>query len=286
MTDEESNMLRNSFLRAMICTFAMSTIAPFARADADQVVAGADGKDLIDLYVPASRNFATIVYTYGGGWHSGSGKSSAPIAEKLKKAGIACALVTHRLAPEHPFPAQAQDVASAFAWVHEHIAEQGGDPQRIFLVGHSSGAHLSLLIAADPKYLAAHHMSPSAIAGVIGLSTPTDLEPRDDGKGFGNTLMAGHGADPFGRDAKVMKDASPIQHVSKDLPHALLLVGDHDFPMFAGDAATFAAAAKKAGAKVQTEVIKDRDHLGMVRKLVEENDSVFRKLIAFVTFAP
>jgi hypothetical protein len=75
------------------------------------------------------------------------------------------------------------------------------------LVGHSSGAHLSLLIAGDPKYLAVHGLSSTDIAGVVGISTPTDLEPRKDGKGFGNSLLGGHGADVFGRDLEVMKDA-------------------------------------------------------------------------------
>jgi len=71
----------------------------------------------LDLYLPPSKGFTTIVYTYGGGWHSGSGKSSAPIAEELVRLGYGCALVSHRLFPPDAFPAPAEDLAAAFAWV-------------------------------------------------------------------------------------------------------------------------------------------------------------------------
>lgn len=163
-----------------------------------------------------------------------------------------------------------------------HIAENGGDPKRVFLVGHSSGAQLSLLIAADPKYLAVHGLSPADIAGVVGLSTPTDLEPRNNGKSYGDVLLRGHGADVFGRDAEIMKDASPVRHISKTLPPTLLLVGDHDFPMLEADAGTFARVAKEVGAVVDIEVIKDRDHMGMVRGLLTDKDPAFERLGKFI----
>jgi acetyl esterase/lipase len=95
------------------------------------------------------------------------------------------------LGPKDKFPAQAEDVAAAFAWVKKHIGDKGGDPKRLVLMGHSSGAHLALLIAADPKYLAEHKLSPADIAGVVGLSSPVDLEPRADKRGFGEVLLAG-----------------------------------------------------------------------------------------------
>ncbi|SPE40265.1 hypothetical protein SBA3_370031 [Candidatus Sulfopaludibacter sp. SbA3] len=148
----------------------------------------------LDLYLPASKGFTTIVYTYGGGWHSGSGKSSQPIAEQLTHLGYACALVSHRLFPPDAFPAPAEDLAAAFAWVKANIAARGGDPKRVILAGHSSGAHLSLLIATDQKYLAAHHLTPADIPAVIGLSTPVDLSRHPDGHGYGDVLLAGRGA--------------------------------------------------------------------------------------------
>jgi hypothetical protein len=84
--------------------------------------------------------------------------------------------------------------------------------------GHSSGAHLSLPIATDPRYLFAHRMTPADIRAVIGLSTPVDLSRHADGHGYGDVLFSGHGADPFRRDEGLMEDASPIRHVSRGIP--------------------------------------------------------------------
>jgi len=122
----------------------------------------ADGGDeqMLDLYRPAKKGFTTIVFTYGGGWHSGSRNSDAPIGQSLVKLGYGCALISHRLAPKYKFPAQAEDVAAAFAWIKKNIEAKGGDPKRIVLMGHSSGAHLSLLIATDPKFLAVQSSRP------------------------------------------------------------------------------------------------------------------------------
>ena len=81
---------------------------------------------VLDLFLPDGDAFSTIVYTYGGGWHSGSGKSSMPVAQELSHLGYACALVSHRLFPPDPFPAPAEDLAAAFAWVKSNIGSRGG----------------------------------------------------------------------------------------------------------------------------------------------------------------
>ncbi len=255
---------------------------PPAAAELD--VAYADGGDehKLDLYLPARKDFPTVVFTYGGGWHTGSRKSVTPIGKQLQSLGFGCALVSHRLSPKDTFPAQAEDVAAAFAWVKKHIADRGGDPRRVYLMGHSSGAHLSLLIAADPKFLAKHKLTPADVCGVVGLSTPVDVAPRPDGKGFGDALMAGKGAAVFARDPAVMKDASPIRHVSKQLPRTLLVVGDRDFPMLPGDAKAFAEKAKAAGADVAVFVAEKCDHMGTVRQLLDERSPIAERVRSFL----
>jgi acetyl esterase/lipase len=243
-----------------------------------------DGGDQqkLDLYLPRQKNFTTVVFTYGEGWHTGSRKSVTPIGKKFQSLGFGCALLSHRLFPPDKFPSHIEDVAAGFAWVKKNIGQKGGDPTHVMLMGHSSGAHLSLLLATDVKYLAPHQLSSSDIAGVIGLSTPVDLEPRQDKKGFGNTLMAGKGADVFSRDTEIMKRASSIQHISKDLPPTLLIVGDRDFPMLETDAKAFAEKAKAIGVPVITSVAKDRDHMGVVKGLLDDKSPVLDLVVEFL----
>jgi len=271
-------------MRAALLLLAIAAALPAQKVERD-LPYGKDAKQTVDLYLPAGENFTTIVYTYGGGWHSGSGKSSQPIAEQLQKAGYACALVTHRLYPPSVFPAHAEDLAAAFAWVHAHIAERGGDPKKLVLAGHSSGAHLSLLLATDPRYLKAQHLAISDVAAVIGLSTPVDLSVHGDRTGYGDTLMAGQGAGAFARDAALMKDASPIEHVSKLLPRTLLVVGQNDFPMLEADARRFMEKAAQAGRKVDFLLAPGKDHMGVARGMIDPADPVPRKVLEFLKSA-
>jgi acetyl esterase/lipase len=255
---------------------------PLPRVERDVPYGDASDQQMLDLQLPDTKRFTTVVFTYGGGWHTGSRKAVTAIGLKLQSLGYGCALLSHRLAPRDKFPAQAEDVALAFAWVKKNIQARNGDPKRVVLMGHSSGAHLSLLVATDPKFLARHDLSPGDIAGVVGLSAPVDLEPRADNKGFGNALMAGKGADVFSRDVAVMKAASPIQHISKTLPPTLLIVGEKDMPMLEGDAQAFAEKAGALGCEVITFVGKGCDHMGVVRSLLQDHSAVREQVLLFL----
>ena len=239
-------------------------------------------KNQLDLYLPAQNPFATIMLTYGGGWHGGSRKSMTPIAQHFQKLGYACVIISHRLTPPDVFPAHIEDVAAAFAWVHKNIAGKGGDPKRIVVMGHSSGAHLSLLLGADFQYLAKHGLKPSDIAGIVGLSTPTELRPQPNKKGYGDLLLAGRGADAFSKNVEHLKHASPMVHLSKSLPPTMLVVGERDFPMLAGDAKAFAAQAKEYGLEVAVLISPKKDHMGNIRQLLEEPNEVTKQIMSFI----
>jgi acetyl esterase/lipase len=256
--------------------------APAFTVERDLAYAAEDPAQRLDFYRPSATAYPIVVFVYGGGWHSGSGRSCAPVAEVLARAGFGVALVSHRLTPPQVWPVHARDVAAAFAWTRAHAAERGGDPKRIFLAGHSSGAQLALIVASDGRFLSAHDLVPKDVAGVFALSPPVDLAPRKDGRGYGDALLRGHGADAFSRDGAVLKDASPIAHLSKELPRSLLIVGDRDFPMLPADVAAYAARAEEAGAKVATFVAKGCDHLGTVAALADAKSEVAKRVLEFL----
>jgi acetyl esterase/lipase len=243
---------------------------------------GEDPKQVLDLYLPATRGFPTVLFVYGGGWHSGSGKSCAPIAAWLSEHGYGCALPSHRLSPPDVWPAMIEDVARAFHWVKAHVSDHGGDPQRLLLMGHSSGAQLVVLLASDPDFLARWELAPSDVLGVAGLSTPLDLLPHADGHGYGDALLGGHGADVFGRELETMRAASPIQHLTKRLPPLLLVVGEQDFPMLADDARHYGAEAAKLGCDVRLVLAAGRDHMGVVSALLEPDDPTPAAVLDFL----
>jgi hypothetical protein len=95
--------------------------------------------------------------------------------------------------------------------------------------------------------------------------------------------MAGRGAEVFSRNEAIMRDASPIRHMSKGLPPVLLVVVGRDFPMLEGDTTVFVEKAKGVNASATLFVAKDRDHLGVVRSLIEHDSPTTKPMVGFLT---
>lgn len=97
----------------------------------------------------------------GRGWSEGDKAAVALKPEACFNRGYALVSVNYRLTPQAVFPAHAEDVAAAVAWVYAHAGEHGIDRNRLFLMGHSAGAHLVALVSTDGRYLAAHGLTPA-----------------------------------------------------------------------------------------------------------------------------
>ncbi len=146
-------------------------------------------QNTLDIYtpsgLPASAERPVVVYVHGGGWAIGD-KSNSPLdkARLFTSAGYVYVTINYRLSPadtdvSNPdpgrimFPDHPHDVGEALGWVNRHIGEYGGDPGRLALVGHSSGAHLVSLMGTDPSYMEAYGVSPAQVLGVVSLDTAT-----------------------------------------------------------------------------------------------------------------
>ena len=242
---------------------------------------GDDPCQRVQLFLPPSRRFPVVVCVYGSFWHSRGAAGWMPVGAMLQSHGFGAAVIGHRLWPPDRWPAQVEDVAAALAWTRAHIGEFGGDSNRIALLGHSSGGHLALLTALDRGLLGTHGLAPEAVRAVVALGAPIDLVPRADGKGFGNFLLDGQGAEVFGRDVAVMQAASPDAHVAAGLPPIQLIVGDGDLPMLAGDMERFRANCAAAGNQVAIVRARGRDHMGLVPALLQDGD-VNREVVRFL----
>ena len=131
----------------------------------------------LDLYTSATvPPKGVVVFVHGGYWDSGD-KSEYPfVADSLTAQGFMTVIMNYRLVPEVTFPSYAEDVALAVAWVFSNIANYGGDPNEVFLMGHSAGAHIAALVAYDEHYLEALGAS-TKLAGFVGLAGPYDFLP-------------------------------------------------------------------------------------------------------------
>jgi len=231
----------------------------------------------LDLYVPdpsgAAGKAPLLILVHSRFWSQQRGKRyiDTQFARPLLAEGVAVAVVRHRLAPEHRHPDHAQDVASAVAWLVKHAARYGYDRDRIYLGGHSSGAHLAALVALNPGYLAAHGLRPNRLAGVIGISGVYDLdpalEPSPEEQAFYKSAFGG---------SKARRDASPMFHVHAEAPPFLLISAQQDIPGYFDAASDFAAALRGAGAKeAEFYFILGRDHQTVLDLSLESGSMMY-----------
>ncbi len=170
----------------------------------------------LDIYYPENQNeFATVVWFHGGGLKAGN--KSFP--EKLKNQNIAVIAVNYRLYPNAKSPAYIEDAAAAVAWTINNIKEFGGDPELVFVSGHSAGGYLTSMVGLDKRWLKKHDLDANQLAGLIPLSghTITHMTVREE-RGIPYTQP-------------IIDDMAPAYHVRKDAPTLLLITGDRELEM-------------------------------------------------------
>ena len=177
---------------------------------------------------------------------------------------------SYRLAPKHPHPAQIEDAAAAFAWTVQHVAEYGGDTNRIYVAGHSAGGHLAALLSLDEHYLAPYQLSPKNIRGVLALSGVYDLTS-------GENLNTA-----FGENAQSRKDASPLFHVKAKAPPFLVTYCQWDYFSLPAQAKDFSQALRKAGALVELVYVPGQNHISEMLNITSDKDLTVAAALKFM----
>jgi len=172
----------------------------------------------LDVYAPDHAALApVVVFFYGGSWEGCKRRWYRYVGDALASNGVVTIIPDYRKYPEVRFPAFMHDAANAVAWARDHAREFGGDPQRLFVMGHSAGGQIAALLAADGRYLGRVGMQPRELAGMIGLAGAYAFLPFVDNE-----------EKIFGNDATGRYDSQPINFISGDEPPMLLLQGQDD----------------------------------------------------------
>ena len=214
----------------------------------------------MDVYRAANAAGArpVVVFIYGGNWRSGKREDYAFVAAALARAGAVVFVPDYRLYPEVQYPSFIEDGAQAVAYARRVAASWGGDPRRVFVVGHSAGAYIAEMLALDPQYLARAGMRPRDLAGVVAIAGPADFLPMT---GEDTRMVFGaHQDDPA---------TQPIDHVDGRNPPLLLLHGDADTTVELRNSTALAARIRAAGGPVELHVYHDVGHIGIVLGFAE-----------------
>ncbi len=172
----------------------------------------------LDIYWPNElKDCPVVIWLHGGGLTGG--KKSIP--GELKNREMVIVGVEYRLSPNVKCPTYFDDVAAAIAWTFKHVKEYNGDPDKIYVSGHSAGGYLTAMVGCDPQWLGKYGMKPQQLAGLAPLSGMMTTHFR---------VRAERGDENWKRPW--VDEYSPMQHLSADLPPMLLVTGDRlkDWP--------------------------------------------------------
>ena len=203
----------------------------------------------LDIYAPSPRQGGApvVVFFYGGNWEAGDKSIYRFVGAALAAKGLVAIIPDYRIYPEVRFPSFIEDGALAVRWARDHVAEFGGNPARIVLMGHSAGAQIAAMLAFDRRWLAAVGLeSRRDLKGFVGLAGPYDFLPLDT-----PTLKSIFG--PAGR----LADTQPINFVDGTEPPIFLATGRDDDRVSPGNTARLARRIADRGGAA-TVAIYDR----------------------------
>src|SRR5580700_8492059 len=212
---------------------------------------GTHPRHRLDVYVPEAASGGSrpmVVFWHGGRWSFGDKAKYRFVGAALAELGYVAVLPNYRLYPEVKLAGFMDDAARAGRWAAAHAALYGADADRLYLMGHSAGAHLAALVTLDRRYFAADGGAPR-IAGVIGLSGPYDFLP----------LKEADVQDMFG-PPELYPRSQPINFVRRDAPPMLLIHGSTDGLVSPWNSRNLAAALEALGVPVTLKLYAEIGH--------------------------
>ena len=248
---------------------------------------------MLDVYSPPdAKNLPVVFWIHGGGWQAGD-KSDVQIKpQAFMDKGFVFVSTNYRLLPHVDMETIVRDIAKSIRWVHDHIAEYGGDPQRLLVMGHSAGAQLAALVCTDDRYLKAEGLSLAIIKGCVPVDgdtydVPAIIETAETRRGFTASRKSTYGhREKFGNDPAKHRDFSAVTHVARDKgipPFLIMHVAEH--PDTSAQAQRLAAVLKDAGVPVRVYGARESTHNKINADLGLPDDPGTKALWEFIDVA-
>ena len=235
----------------------------------------------------------TVLFIHGGSLVEGYDRMTpeyARVCEPFVEAGVGCATMDYRVAPAHRWPAMPQDVASAVRWLKDNLASRGGNPERLFLFGHSSGCQLAAVVGANATYLDGVGLTPADVAGLVPmgciLAATVPILRRAHAAGFGlDAVRARWNGRPDDRypSFEHWLDSDPSRFVGEHVPPALVVVAraERFHPPILEQASYFVGLMYDAK-RAADIVIVPGGHMSSIADIVHTGDPTFAAILAFI----
>ena len=273
--------------------FVLAFAASAGAQDVKRDIPYADGaheRQVLDIHSPpGAKDLPVVFWIHGGGWQAGDKKEVQVKPKAFAEKGFVFVSTNYRLLPAVDMGTLIRDVAKAAGWVHRHVAEYGGDPKRIFVMGHSAGAQLAALLCTDARYLKAEGVPLAHVKGCVPVDGDTydvpaiiaTAEARWKAHGF-PAAKFGH-REKFGNDPEKHKDFSAVTHVAKgkDIPPFFILhVAGH--PDVSAQATRLGNVLKEAGLPATVFGAKETTHTKVNADLGLPDDPATKAMFEFL----
>ena len=245
---------------------------------------------VLDIYSPNdARDLPVIFWIHGGGWQAGDKASVESKPQAFVNKGCVFVSTNYRLLPGVDMGTIICDIAKSIHWVHDHIAEYGGDPKRILVMGHSAGAQLAALICTDERYLKAEGLSFSILKGCVPVDgdtydVPAIITTAETRRRVHGQPQAQYGhREKFGNDPAKHLDFSAVTHIArgKEIPPFLILYVD-SHPDTTAQAERLGSVLSAAGIPAKLFGAKDSNHTRLNDDIGLPDDPATTALFEFV----
>jgi acetyl esterase/lipase len=247
-------------------------------------------RQVLDVYVPkGAKDLPVVFWIHGGGWQTGDKSSVQLKPQAFTDQGFVFVSTNYRLLPAVDMGTIIHDVAKAVGWTHAHVAEHGGDPKRLFVMGHSAGAQLAALVSTDDHYLKDEGVPLTDIKGCVPVDgdtydVPAIIETAE-------TRWRVHGLPPakfghrekFGNDPAKHRDFSAVTHVARDKgipPFLILHVAEH--PDTTAQARRLGKVLEEAAVPVTVFGAKETTHTKINADLGKSGDPATKAMFEFL----
>jgi len=208
----------------------------------------------LDIYRPTTEGpHPVLIFIHGGSWYYGSKDDYPWLGRRFASEGYLTVVVNYRLSPEFGYDDFMADVAAAVAYTYENAEDWGGDPETLFLAGHSAGAYNAVQVALAPEFLEAEGLTPEIIDGVVGIAGPYSFLPLDSDVT----------RDAFGK-AQDLEATQPVNRLSADAPPMLFLHGTDDDVVSPENSTEMAKLLTEKGVPASSRLYTDIDHIEII----------------------
>jgi len=231
----------------------------------------------LNVFTPrnTAKKLPVLIYVHGGYWNSGNKDIYGFFGRNFAKKDVVTVIPSYTLSPNANYETMTQQIAQVIQWTKDSIANYNGDPDQIFVTGHSAGGHLVALATLDKKY----GVESNTVKGIIlndaaGLDMYTYLQ--------NNPPTTKHNYNvTWTKEPATWKDASPMYYLDKDAPPFLIYLGSKTYPSIINSNERFLEALKPFQPTVEPIVLKKK-HVSMITQYLWPWNDRFDEIKNFI----